>query len=121
MTDPILHTSLSRDATPAEIAADGQALSRIRQMFPPRSTIMTLAPDNARAYLESWVPCLEAGLHHCETLAGISALMKASDALSALEITRDLTGIREKISEAFDHIETEAVRLSPPDNLVMAA
>lgn len=122
MTDrPILHTSLTRDATIEELAADGQTLARIRAMFPERTTIMALSPEGARAHLADWVPFVEAGLSHCETLAGVGALMATSDALTALEISRDLTGIREKISAAFGHIEDAALRLAGPGDTALAA
>lgn len=113
--DPILHTSLSRAATPAEIAADGHALHRIRELFPTGTRIMALRPDHAHQHLKGWVPFIEAGLHQCETLAGIEALMATSDALSKLEISSDLNGIREKISAAFAHIENAAELLAPTE------
>lgn len=110
-TPPILHTCLSREATADEIAADGLTLSRMRDLFPTHDVIMSYAPRDARARIADWVLFVEEGFHHCETLAGMQPLLDASNALSALEISPDLTGVREKISAAFRHIETAASAL----------
>lgn len=82
---------------------------------------MTFAPHEARARIKDWSFFIEDSFRDCDTLAGFAALQDATNALGALEISHDLTGVREKISAAFQALDDAALALAPPSDLAAAA